>query len=634
MVSHELQTGFVIMLTVTNLTKTYGRQTLFDNVSFSVNPGERIGLTGRNGTGKTTLFRLILGEEEADSGEIRIPNGYTFRYLSQHIHFSGNSVLEEACLDLKAADDGRDETYKVKSILSGLGFSPGEFHRNPHHLSGGFQVRLNLAKILASEPNLLLLDEPTNYLDIVSVRWLVQFLRIWKDELILITHDREFMNSVTTHTMGIHRQSIRKIAGSTEKLYQQIIQDEEVYEKTRANDERKTKEIELFVNRFRAQASRAKAVQSKVRMLEKREKREKLTEMPELDFTFNSAPFPGKWLVEADNVEFSFLENTPPLIHAFKIAIKKNDRIAIIGKNGKGKTTLLNLLAGEFQPKQGEIRYNQNLKLAYFGQTNVARLDPDKTVLEEVLNAHPAHSLGSARSICGSMMFDGDNALKKVAVLSGGEKSRVLIGKLLVSPANLILLDEPDNHLDTESIDSLIEAIDTFTGAVLFVTHSEMILRAIATKLIVFDNGKISIFDGTYDDFLERIGWEDEKTITKENNEKTIESQNKGSSRKDMRRTRARLIESRSKALGPLQKEMEMLEKAITKLENQIDDDNDSLIRASNVGDGKTITALSISIHNSKIEIERLFDELDRLTGEHHRKSMEFEEQFGALEQV
>ena len=622
------------MLTVTNLTKTYGRQTLFDSISFSINPGERIGLTGRNGTGKTTLFRLILGEEEPDSGEIRIPNGYTIQYLSQHIHFTKNSVLEEACLDLKITDDGRDETYKVKSILSGLGFSPGEFHRNPHHLSGGFQVRLNLAKILASEPNLLLLDEPTNYLDIVSVRWLIQFLRIWKYELIIITHDRAFMNSVTTHTMGIHRQNIRKIAGSTEKLYQQILQDEEVYEKTRVNDERKIKDVELFVNRFRAQASRARAVQSKMRMLEKREKREKLTELPELDFIFNSAPFPGKWLVEADNVSFSFSEEILPLIHAFRIAIKKNDRIAIIGKNGKGKTTLLNLLAGEFQPKQGEIRYNQNLKLAYFGQTNVARLDPDKTVLEEVLNAHPAHSLGSARGICGSMMFDGDNALKKVAVLSGGEKSRVLIGKLLVSPANLILLDEPDNHLDTESIDSLIEAIDTFKGAVLFVTHSEMILRAIATKLIVFDNGKISIFEGTYDDFLERIGWEDEKKITGINSEKTKEPLNKGAKRKDLRRARAGLIESRSRVLGPLQQEIDILEKTITKLENRIDDDNQSLIRASNVGDGKTITSLSISVHNSKVEIERLFDELDRLTGEHHRKSMEFEEQFNTLEQT
>ena len=229
------------MLTVTNLTKTYGRQVIFDNVSFMINPGERIGLAGRNGSGKTTLLKLILNEEESDSGDISIPKNYGIRHLSQHISFTENSVLKEACLNLKARDDGSDETYKAKSILFGLGFTSYELDANPGILSGGYQVRLNLAKILVSEPNFLLLDEPTNYLYIVSVRWLIQFLRNWRNELIVVTHDRAFMDAITTHTMGIHRQKIRKIAGSTEKLYQQILQDEEVYEKTRTNDERKRK---------------------------------------------------------------------------------------------------------------------------------------------------------------------------------------------------------------------------------------------------------------------------------------------------------------------------------------------------------------------------------------------------------
>ena len=622
------------MLIVTNLAKTYGRQVIFDSVSFSLNPGERIGLTGRNGTGKTTLFRLILGMEEADSGYIHIPNGYKIRYLSQHIHFTERTVLKEACLNMKPAEDGRDDTYRVKSILMGLGFETGEFQRSPHHLSGGFQVRLNLAKILVSETNLLLLDEPTNYLDIVSVRWLIQFLRNWKNELILITHDRAFMDSVTTHTMGIHRQKIRKIAGSTDKLYQQILQDEEVYEKTRINDERKIREIELFINRFRAQATRAKAVQSRVKKLEKRERREKLTELPELDFQFTPAPFPGKWLIETDDISFTFSEDTGSLIDDFHIAVKKDDRIGIVGKNGKGKTTLLSLFAGELAPLKGAIRYNQNLKLAYFGQTNVERLDPDKTVFEEILSSHPAHSLGAARNICGSMMFDGDNALKKVSVLSGGEKSRVLIGKLLVSPANLIMLDEPDNHLDAEAIDSLIAAMEAFTGGIMIVTHSEMMLRAIAKRLIVFDGGKIDVFEGTYDDFLERVGWEDEKDAAGTVAEKSRESRDKGATKKDVRRMRAQVIEGRSRALGPLQKEIDRLEERIVKLERQMEDDNHALIRASNTGDGKSISSLSISIYNAKKEIERLFDELDTLTGAYHRKSLEFEEQLNSLEQV
>ena len=203
------------MLQVTNIEKSYGKQLLFDGVSFAINPGERVGLVGRNGHGKTTLFRMILGQEHPDSGTITVPSGYTIGHLSQHIHFTEDTVLQEACLSLPVNEDHRDETYKAETILHGLGFTNEDFDHPPSSLSGGYQVRLNLAKVLVSEPNLLLLDEPTNYLDIVSVRWLTQFLRAWRNELIIITHDRDFMDSVTTHTMGIHRCKMRKIAGST-----------------------------------------------------------------------------------------------------------------------------------------------------------------------------------------------------------------------------------------------------------------------------------------------------------------------------------------------------------------------------------------------------------------------------------
>ncbi len=499
------------MLTVTNLSKSYGKDVILDEVTFTVNPGERVGLTGRNGSGKTTLFKLVTGEEEADGGVISVPRGYTVSYLSQHIRFTEKTVLKEACKNMKTHEDGRDETYRVKSVLLGLGFSSSQFDFDPRMLSGGYQVRLNLSKILVSEPNLLLLDEPTNYLDILSIRWLARFLRAWKNEVILVTHDRRFMDSVTTHTMGIHRKKIRKVPGSTEKLYQQIIQEEEVYEKTRINDERKRNEIEQFIGRFRAQASRARAVQSKIRMLEKRDKKEKLTEEKSLDFEFKAAPFPGKWLVEVDNLSFAFSPEGPLLIKGLTIAVKKRDRIAIIGKNGKGKTTLLKLIAGELISTNGSIRPNQNLIPAYFGQMNVDRLDPNKTVLEEVLSAHTEYALGSARGICGAMLFEDEKALKKISVLSGGERSRVMLGKILARPANMILLDEPDNHLDAESIDALVEAIDVFDGAVMIVTHSEMILSAMATRLIVFDGGNVNLFEGTYEDFLERVGWADEQ---------------------------------------------------------------------------------------------------------------------------
>lgn len=618
------------MIQISNIEKSYGSQVLFDKISFIINPGERIGLVGRNGHGKTTLFRLILGQERPDSGVISIPSGYNIGHLSQHIQFTEDSVLKEACLSLPHREDGRDESYKAEVILMGLGFPIEDLGLNPAQLSGGFQVRLNLAKLLVSDPNLLLLDEPTNYLDIVSLRWLVQFLRSWKKELMIITHDRSIMDSVTTHTMAIHRCGIRKIAGPTENVYQQLILEEEIYEKTRVNDEKKRAEIEQFINRFRAKATKAKAVQSRVKALQKKERLEKLSDTKNLDFSFNSAPFHSKQLMEVKDLYFGF-KFGEPLIDRVSFSVGKKDRIAIIGKNGKGKTTLLNIFAGELAPLSGEVRYHNDLKFAYFGQTNINRLDPKKTVEEEIMEAHPDHNRGASRTICGVMMFPKDNALKKISVLSGGEKSRVLLGKLLVSPANMLILDEPTNHLDMESTDSLLEAIDDFSGAVVIVTHSEMILHAIATRLIVFDGGKTTLFEGTYQDFLDRVGWSNETppkpSDAKANGGKTVD-------KKLRRRLRAELVNEKSRTLGALQKRTAEIEREIVSLEAVIGQSNTDLMDASTKGDGSAITALSKALHNSQSKIDSLFSELERLQIELKDKTKEFEERLNGMEMV
>ncbi|MBS1126519.1 MAG: ATP-type transporter, binding protein (ATPase) [Nitrospirae bacterium] len=620
------------MIQVNNLEKAYGRQLIFDDVSFTINQGERVGLVGRNGHGKTTLFRMILGEEYPDSGTIRIPNHYRIGHLSQHLKFTGETVLLDACLSLPKAEDGRDESYKVKTILSGLGFGDDDLGHSPSALSGGFQVRLNLAKVLVSKPNLLLLDEPTNYLDIVSIRWLIQFLRNWKNELIIITHDRNFMDSVTTHTMGIHRLKIKKIEGTTEKLYQQILQEEEIYEKTRINDAKKRREVEEFINRFRVQANKAKAVQSRIKALGKKEKLDKLSEVKTLDFEFRSCAFTGKRLLEAQEVTFSFDAESAPLIKDFSLSVEKNDRIAIIGKNGKGKSTLLNLLSRELSPLSGTVRHHPSLKLAYFGQTNIIRLNPSKTVEAEIMDAHPDHSRGAARKICGAMMFEGDHALKKISVLSGGEKSRVLLGKLLVSPSNMLMLDEPTNHLDMESIDSLIEAVDAFSGAVILVTHSEMVLHAVARKLIVFDAGEVKVFEGTYQDFLDRVGWKNEEgespspvfTAT------PAPSLNK----KNVRKIKAEIMSERTRTIGPLQREIAGIEEMITLIEKQLDADTEKLLEASVKGDGDMIRTLSKTMHEAKEKIESLFERLATLTDDLDAKTREFEERLNEFSEV
>ncbi|MEE8424049.1 MAG: ABC-F family ATP-binding cassette domain-containing protein [Thermodesulfobacteriota bacterium] len=613
------------MIQVSKLEKRYGKHVILDKVNFSINVGERVGLVGRNGHGKTTLFRIIIGEEHQDYGSVNFPNNYSVGHLSQQINFTEDTVLEEGCLELNPSEDGRDETYKVKTILTGLGFAEKDFTGNPYELSGGYQVRLNLAKVLISEPNLLLLDEPTNYLDIVSIRWLKRFLLGWKNELILITHDRDFMDSVTTHSMAIHRRKIKKIAGSTHKLYQQILQEEEVYEKTRLKDEKKRKEIEQFIARFRAKASKAKSVQSKIKVVEKMGRHGKLSDDKLLDFTFNNMPFLGKCLLKAEDLSFSFNSSDHMLIEGLTISIGKNDRIGIIGKNGKGKTTLLNLFADELISVHGRIDRHTNLKIAYFGQMNIDRLDRQKTVEEEILAVQPEHNRQVARNICGLMMFEGDKALKKINVLSGGERSRVMLGKLLASPANLLLLDEPTNHLDMESVDSLLEAIDAFDNAVMIVTHSEMILHAVATRLIVFDDEKVSVFEGTYQDFLDRVGWKNENYMNP-SNAMDQKEQNKQPSKKDLRRARAEIITERSKILGALKKRSEEIERTIVSREKEVDRDTHALLEASQKGHGESIKRLSKSVHESKKIIEEMFNELEILTAEVEKKAIEYKE--------
>jgi ATP-binding cassette subfamily F protein 3 len=493
-------------------------------------------------------------------------------------------------------------------------------------------VRLNLAKVLVSEPNLLLLDEPTNYLDIVSVRWLTQFLRAWRNEMIIITHDREFMDSVTTHTMIIHRCKMRKVAGNTQKLYDQILLEEEIYEKTRQNDDKKRKEVEQFINRFRAQATKASAVQSRVKALARHEKLDKLDEIRTLDFKFRSAPFEAKWLMTVEDLSFSFTKDGPKLFDGLSFAVGKKDRIAVIGKNGKGKTTLLNVLARELSPTDGEVRTHPNTKIAYFGQTNINRLRPEKTAVQEVMESHPDCGQGEARAICGLMMFEGDNALKKVSVLSGGERSRVLLGKLLVSPANLLMLDEPTNHLDMESIDSLIEAINYFDGAVIIVTHSELILEAVATKLIVYDNDTVSVFEGTYLDFLDRVGWSDEGGVRVKKGKK--QDADRSVNRKDAKKQRAGIVSDKSKVLSSLKGRIAALEEEITRLEQAVERDTQELLEASVGGKALTIRQLSQSVNDARARIEKLFAELETVTSEHDAKAQEFDQQLNELAQI
>jgi ATP-binding cassette, subfamily F, member 3 len=495
------------MIQVDGLSLAYHGEYLFEDASFNIQPGERCALVGRNGSGKSSLFRMLMGKETPDKGTIAKRKNYIIGALDQHIVFTRNTLIEEAALGLRP--DEQDCIYKAEIILFGLGFTEKDLERSPQEFSGGYQLRLHLAKVLIGEPDCLLLDEPTNYLDIVSIRWFQHFLRDWQGEFILISHDREFLDSVSTHTMGIHRQKISKVKGNTIHFYEQLMQKEEIYEKTRQNLEKKREHLQGFIDRFGAKASKATQAASKQKQLSRIPVLESLKDLYQLDFQFNEANFYSKKMLEAADISFSYTPNAEQtLIEKFSLSVEKGERIAIIGKNGRGKSTLLRLLAGDLASQAGNISRSENLAIGYFGQTNIDRLHPKHTIEEEIAAANPKFTYTQVKGICGLMMFSGDKSTKLNSVLSGGEKSRVLLGKIVATSCNFLLLDEPTHHLDMESIEALIDAIEDFQGAVIMVTHSELILkRMVLDKIIVCHEGKQELFLGTYEDFLDKNGW-------------------------------------------------------------------------------------------------------------------------------
>ena len=578
------------MIQLQEISKSFGQRILFKDVNIVLGPKERVGLVGRNGMGKSTLFKIIQGEESSDSGEVSVPRNYRLGALEQHLEFTGSTILEEVIQALP--EEHIYDHWRGEKILFGLGFGEEDLGRAPSEFSGGYQIRVKLAKVLVSSPNLLLLDEPTNYLDIVSLNWLAQFLKDFPGEVLMITHDRGFMNKVCTHIMGIHRQRVKKIKGDTNKYYEQLVTDEEVYEQTRLNQERKKKELENFIERFSAKASKARQANSKKKIIDKMDEIETLEELPELSFSFHYKDIPSKFPMEIKDLCFGY-DPEDPLFKNLSFSVGKNDRIGIIGKNGKGKSTLLNVLAGELTAQTGSIWSAPGVAMGHFGQTNVERLHPDNNIIQEIMGANDNLSMTAVRGLCGAMMFPGDDAEKTINVLSGGEKARVMLGKILATPSNILMLDEPTNHLDMESIEVLTSEIKKFEGVVFVVTHSELLLSEVVNKLIVFRDGKASLFEGTYQDFLEKIGWESEETKV----DSPVESPKKEKPKK---------VEGQSKKPT---RPMEEVEEEIIKLEALIEKYEQICQEKSFAGED--ITELSKTLSQLQEKVEEKFSELE-----------------------
>lgn len=608
------------MITINSLSKAYGTRVLFKDLTFNVGKGEKIGLVARNGYGKTTLLKMITGEVDYDSGQIQIPKNYKIGYLQQHINFNYPTVIEEVSSVIPKEEN--ETKWKAEKVLFGLGFTKQDMLKNPSQFSGGYKIRINLAKILLSDSDMLLLDEPNNYLDIVAVRWLIKFLKEWKGELILITHDRSFMDKVVTHTVAIYRYKAKKIEGNTEKLYTQILKEEEIHEKTRLNYEKKKKKTELFIRRFRAKARLAGMVQSRIKTLEKQEEPEQLEELETLSFSFNNIDFAANKMMGVYSLKFGYSPDNI-LIDNFNMDVLKNERICIIGKNGKGKSTLLKLLASRLMPLSGNIKVHPELKIAYFVQSDVKQLNDNKTIFEEIVSEVTDYPQ-LARNICGAMMFGGDTMQKKISVLSGGEKSRVLLGKILTKPAHLLLLDEPTNHLDLESTEALIEAINDFEGSVIVVSHNEELLHKVAQKLIIFDRDKVTFYNGTYSEFLQTTGWQDESDNIKTELTKT----KKVYTKEEVKKIRAKLIQEKSKALKPLELKIKQLEETINQKEKEIQHITEMLVKACEENNVNFLAEGPKQSKEIKKNLDLLYKELFENTQVFEEKEKYYENEF------
>jgi len=592
------------MLFGKNISKSFGAQTLFENADFQLNKGEKIAIIGRNGYGKSTLFRLILGQDGFDDGEIAYPEHYRIGSLDQHLSFNQKNIVEEVTAG--QPEEKKYESWKAEKLLSGLGFKASDFTRKAEEFSGGFQIRIKLAQLLFSEPDLLLLDEPTNYLDITSLRWLENFLQSWKSEVMCVSHDQIFLEKICTHTIGVHRKKLRKIKGSPQKLFNHIAKEERIHEKTRKNDEKQRGKQEKFIREFRSGARSAGLVQSRIKMLAKKKKLNALDKIPEIKFKFTEEEFNGSKILEARNLSFGYKEGQD-LLKKCSFEVFPGEKIGIIGANGKGKTTLLRALTKELKISSGVLKSNVKTRIGYFGQSNIDKLEGEKNIIETLQDAG-AYNEQHARTIAASLLFGQNLAYKKINILSGGEKARVNLGRVLLHPTNFLLLDEPTNHLDYESVNALVESVKNFSGAAIFVSHNEYFLREIAQKLIVFDEEEVFLFEGTYDEFLEQKGFECEKE------DASISPPPSGTPLK-LRGDETDSLNIRQKKkisqriARPLKKKIKELEKKIKTLEASQVENKKYFDLAYQQGNHLKMDTLGISYQEMQVEVEALWEE-------------------------
>lgn len=666
-----------MIFAVQDLHIEFGARVLFDSLSFVVEQGERIAFAGHNGAGKSTLMKCIVGVMELDHGRVLLPRHTHVGYLPQDgIHISGSPLLEEvlgsvgnivelqATVDelsaslqgMDAASDIYRETLeeigrlelilhdrdaarlrpRTESILRGLGFSERDFGRDCGEFSGGWQMRIALAKLLLQEPEVLLLDEPTNHLDLQSKRWLEQSLRTYRGAICIISHDVALLDSLVTRTIAFHHGRAEEFAGNFSFYLRESKARKEVLLRQAKAQQREIAKTQEFIDRFRAKASKASQVQSRVKQLEKVERIEVEDDDAVMSFRFPPPPPGGHTVVQLEKVCKAY--GTVELLRDYDFTMAKGDRIAIVGVNGAGKSTFTRIISGTEAPDSGVFSFGHHTQTAFFSQTHADVLDDEQTVLECVEAAASRETRPLVRNILGCFLFRGDDVFKKIGVLSGGERSRVALVCMLLRPANFLIMDEPTNHLDFRSQEVLQHALAEYPGSYCIVSHNRQFLDPIVNKVLEFRIGQAPrLFHGNVTQYLETVESEErrarESAAANASAEPTAASRSTSLpvNRKESRRLRAQAQERRNTVIKPLQRRLEAVESEIAARDERKAAISAELEKPENMSDNQRLMELTQEYQTLERETESLFTSWEELSCEIERAEAALAEEFGNL---
>ena len=585
------------MLSIVEISKSFGHKDLLRGASLQVNRGERIGLVGPNGAGKSTLINMILGREEPDKGEVTFDRRCTRGYLPQETAPVHDETVIELAIAIHpenvpvrrvmAAHEAGDHSVmledhsdpytryselggfeleaKAKTILSGLGFREKDFERPARELSGGWVMRAHLARLLVQEPDLLLLDEPTNHLDLHSLLWFQAHLQQYPGAILMVSHDREFLNSLVDSIVELRSAQLIRYRGDYEAFLVQREANEANLLAAYKNHQREIDRLMDFVDRFRAKNTKAAQAQSKLKQIERMEKIEApVSENQQIGFRFPQPQRSGQRVITLENVHFSY--GSTPVYRGIEFEVERQQRIVLVGPNGAGKSTLLKLLGGVLEPQAGARELGHNVRCGYYAQNRVDMLTMDRTVLEEALDTEQRVTEQSIRTLLGCFLFSGDDVLKPVKVLSGGEKSRLALVKILLDPPNFLLMDEPTTHLDMASIEALINALKQFEGTLVFISHDVYFIRQLANHVVHVENGVLKKYPGDYQYYLDKTGGGPAASFARAQQRPAAEKANRS---KEQKRLEAEQRQARSRARKDQEQAVHRLEKQIARLEER-----------------------------------------------------------------